>query len=580
MPMRPRYMRAYRHAIGAIGEAWRRADRRSRHLGQALRAASALRADCRQRAACPRSIAALTELVLAAKQADIGLTVDAEEADRLEISLDIIAAVMADPRIAGWDGFGLAIQAYQKRCASARRLARGTRPPHRPPHPGAARERRLLGHRDQARADRRATPTIPVFTRKAATDVSWIACARRMLGHRDAIFPAFATHNAQSAGHHARAGLRSGWAARPSRCSACTAWARRSTTGWSARAARCASMRRSARMRICSPISCAACWRTARIRASCIRAVDRAVPEGDHRRRPGARLRAQGAGPQSAHPAAARDLSGPREFRRASTLPTAPSRPPLLAADPRAAPHAHIPGAGDRARDPRARRPPPSDRHRRRMRTTRRDRSRARRAPRGPGAHGTRRAGSHRAAILDRAADLDRGRSRHELLILLAREGGTDAGRRASPKLREAADFCRYYARPRARALRRRARPARPDRRAQHLVARRARRVRLHLAVELPARDLHWARSPPRSPPAMRLLAKPAEQTPLIAAARGRTAAPGRRAAGRCCICCRATGASAPRSVRDPPHRRRRLHRQHGDRAGHRPHAGRARPAR
>ncbi len=72
-----------------------------------------------QRARCvPALITALETLALAAKQHAIGLTVDAEEADRLELSLDIVGAVLADARLAGWDGLGLAVQAYQKRASA------------------------------------------------------------------------------------------------------------------------------------------------------------------------------------------------------------------------------------------------------------------------------------------------------------------------------------------------------------------------------------------------------------------------------------------------------------------------------
>ena len=104
----------------------------------------------------------------------------------------------------------------------------------------------------------------PVFTRKAATDVSWLACARRMLECRDAIYPAFATHNAHSLAFV----LECAGDADDSRCSACTAWARRCTT--IVGVCRCGSMRRSARTRTCSPIWCAGCWRTAPTPASCI----------------------------------------------------------------------------------------------------------------------------------------------------------------------------------------------------------------------------------------------------------------------------------------------------------------------
>ena len=191
-----RYMRAYRDAIGAIGKA-----SRGPVDGPGISVKlSALhpRYEPLQAARCaPALIAALTDLALAARTADIGLTMDAEEADRLEISLDIFAAVLADPRLGGWDGLGLAIQAYQKRAL--------------PVVEWVADLGRATGHRIPARlvkgaywdteiklAQVQGQPDYPVFTRKLATDVSWIACARRMLERRDALRPAFATHNAHS----------------------------------------------------------------------------------------------------------------------------------------------------------------------------------------------------------------------------------------------------------------------------------------------------------------------------------------------------------------------------------------------
>ena len=191
-----RYFTAYREAIGAIGRA---GGGPVDGPGISVKL-SALhpRYEETQRARCgPALVGALTELAVAAKQADIGLTMDAEEAERLELSLDIFAAVLADPRLIGWDGLGLAIQAYQKRAlavvdwvaAVARRtghivparLVKGAY------WDSEIKHAQVHGHADY-----------PVFARKVATDVSWIACARRMLEYRDAIRPAFATHNAQS----------------------------------------------------------------------------------------------------------------------------------------------------------------------------------------------------------------------------------------------------------------------------------------------------------------------------------------------------------------------------------------------
>ena len=96
------------------------------------------------------------ELARKAKAHDLNFTVDAEEADRLELSLDVIGAVLAEPSLAGWDGFGLAVQAYQKRAGAVIDWLARCRAGARPPADGAPGQGRLLGHRDQARAGARA----------------------------------------------------------------------------------------------------------------------------------------------------------------------------------------------------------------------------------------------------------------------------------------------------------------------------------------------------------------------------------------------------------------------------------------
>jgi RHH-type proline utilization regulon transcriptional repressor/proline dehydrogenase/delta 1-pyrroline-5-carboxylate dehydrogenase len=137
----------------------------------------------------------LLALARAAKVHDLNFTVDAEEADRLELSLDVIAAVLADPSLAGWDGFGLAIQAYQKRAlavidwldALAGRF-----------------DRRLMVRlvkgaywdTEVKRSQERGLADFPVFTRKPMTDLNYMACARRLLAARPRLYPQFATHNA------------------------------------------------------------------------------------------------------------------------------------------------------------------------------------------------------------------------------------------------------------------------------------------------------------------------------------------------------------------------------------------------
>lgn len=185
-----RYRRAYLHAIQAI---------RIEHAEISVKL-SALhpRYEPLQAARCvPALIGTISELALAAKAAGVGLIIDAEEAERLEISLDIFASVLADPRLDGWHGFGLAVQAYQKRALPLIDwiAALGRRTQHRIPTrlvKGAYWDSEIKLAQVQGHAD------YPVFTRKAATDVSWLASARRMLGCRDAIYPAFATHNAHS----------------------------------------------------------------------------------------------------------------------------------------------------------------------------------------------------------------------------------------------------------------------------------------------------------------------------------------------------------------------------------------------
>ncbi len=137
----------------------------------------------------------LLRLAQQAKSYDLNFTVDAEEADRLELSLDVIAAVFADPSLAGWDGFGLAIQAYQKRAIEVidwiDNLAN---------HYNRRMMVRLVKgaywDSEVKRAQERGLHDYPVFTRKAMTDLNYVACAERLLKARPRIYPQFATHNA------------------------------------------------------------------------------------------------------------------------------------------------------------------------------------------------------------------------------------------------------------------------------------------------------------------------------------------------------------------------------------------------
>jgi RHH-type proline utilization regulon transcriptional repressor/proline dehydrogenase/delta 1-pyrroline-5-carboxylate dehydrogenase len=136
-------------------------------------------------------------LVLLAKQYDIGINIDAEEADRLEISLDLLEALAFDPALSGFEGIGLVVQGYQKRCPFvidyvvdlARRSGRKFM------------VRLVKGAYWDAeikRAQVDGLPGYPVYTRKVYTDVSYLTCARKLLAATDVIYAQFATHNAHT----------------------------------------------------------------------------------------------------------------------------------------------------------------------------------------------------------------------------------------------------------------------------------------------------------------------------------------------------------------------------------------------
>src|SRR5262245_29582906 len=137
----------------------------------------------------------LLELARKARDHDLNFTVDAEEADRLELTLDAIAAVLSDPSLRGWEGFGLAVQAYQKRAPAVIDWLAGA---------AQALRRRLMVRlvkgaywdSEVKRAQERGLPDYPVFTRKAMTDLSYLHCTRKLLAARQWLFPQFATHNA------------------------------------------------------------------------------------------------------------------------------------------------------------------------------------------------------------------------------------------------------------------------------------------------------------------------------------------------------------------------------------------------
>ena len=194
-----RYRVAYAHALDRIAASASGGFARSSGISVKLSALHPrydyLRADEAKAALLPM----LRALAAQASAADVHFTIDAEEADRLELSLDIIEALVADESLFanGWGGFGIALQAYQKRAvpltewiiALARRhkrrlMVRLVK--------GAYWDSEIKAAQVAGLAD------YPVFTRKLATDVSYLACARMLLAACDAIYPAFATHNANT----------------------------------------------------------------------------------------------------------------------------------------------------------------------------------------------------------------------------------------------------------------------------------------------------------------------------------------------------------------------------------------------
>ncbi|MDR3413607.1 MAG: bifunctional proline dehydrogenase/L-glutamate gamma-semialdehyde dehydrogenase PutA [Formivibrio sp.] len=137
------------------------------------------------------------ELALKAKKHNIGFTIDAEEMDRLEMSLDLIEFLALDPELAGWDGLGMAVQAYQKRAYATVEWLGDLA--HRSGHrfglrlvKGAYWDAEIKATQERGLSD------YPVFTRKLNTDVSYLACAKRLFADPVAFYPAFATHNAHT----------------------------------------------------------------------------------------------------------------------------------------------------------------------------------------------------------------------------------------------------------------------------------------------------------------------------------------------------------------------------------------------
>ncbi|ERI51970.1 hypothetical protein N878_20715, partial [Pseudomonas sp. EGD-AK9] len=193
-----RYLASYEQAIHAIGKA---SHGRGIYEGPGISIKLSALHPRYSRAQYDRVMDELFPILLGltklAKQYDIGLNIDAEEADRLEISLDLLERLCFAPELAGWNGIGFVIQAYQKRCPYVIDYVIDL----------AKRSRHRLMIRlvkgaywdsEIKLAQVGGLEGYPVYTRKPYTDVSYIACARKLLAVPEAIYPQFATHNAHS----------------------------------------------------------------------------------------------------------------------------------------------------------------------------------------------------------------------------------------------------------------------------------------------------------------------------------------------------------------------------------------------
>jgi RHH-type proline utilization regulon transcriptional repressor/proline dehydrogenase/delta 1-pyrroline-5-carboxylate dehydrogenase len=194
-----RYLDAYSHAIESIGSKAREWPDIYQRPGISIKL-SALhpRYQEAQRERVLRELAPkLLKLALLAKSYDIAMTIDAEESERLDLSLDVIEKVFTDEQLEGWHGFGMALQSYQKRAFYVldwiAELAR-------------SKNRRMMVRlikgaywdSEIKKTQMQGLSDYPVFTRKVFTDVSFQACAKKILTMTDAIYPQFATHNAYS----------------------------------------------------------------------------------------------------------------------------------------------------------------------------------------------------------------------------------------------------------------------------------------------------------------------------------------------------------------------------------------------
>ena len=192
------YFRAYRQAIAAIaGRCVHRGVVDNPGISVKLSALHPRYEMAKRHRVLDELVGPLMALAVAAKHANMGFNVDAEEADRLELSLDVIAALSANPELKGWAGLGVVVQAYQKRAPYVLDWLADLARRHRRRFmvrlvKGAYWDSEIKRHQELGLAG------YPVFTRKASTDIAFLACAKQLLASRGVFYPQFATHNAHT----------------------------------------------------------------------------------------------------------------------------------------------------------------------------------------------------------------------------------------------------------------------------------------------------------------------------------------------------------------------------------------------
>jgi RHH-type transcriptional regulator, proline utilization regulon repressor / proline dehydrogenase / delta 1-pyrroline-5-carboxylate dehydrogenase len=193
-----RYLASYRNALKTIGAKARGSDVFARASISVKLSALHPRYEEKQEArVMAELLPRVADLALEARALNVGLTIDAEEVNRLDLSLELFGRLCRDQRLSGWNGLGLAVQAYSKRARPVlewlAKLAGET---------GRVIPVRLVKgaywDTEIKRAQEQGLEAYPLFTRKVSTDVSYMACARYLLDRRDVFYPQFATHNAHS----------------------------------------------------------------------------------------------------------------------------------------------------------------------------------------------------------------------------------------------------------------------------------------------------------------------------------------------------------------------------------------------